>query len=168
MHERSQQLKAGGLWADIHARSFDLGGSKGTTSPFQEHLSADEIHFVITGIIDTWTSLVGNEEAHASECVFTILRLLQRRTDLATFARETEREYRRMEAAAKPIDLTLATKCITDELEVQLPHTAASATGNLVFDSIFELGPASSPLDAGASIDASHAVRPCPTGPSSP
>ena len=156
-HERSQQLRAGGLWADIHARSFDLDGSKGTTSPFQEHLSADEIHDIITGITDTWTSLVGNEEAHASECVFTILRLLQRRPDLATFARETEREYRRMEASAKPIDLTLATKYITDELEVQLPHTAASATGNLVFDSIFELGPASSPLDAGASM---HRMQP--------
>ena len=157
VHERSQQMKAGGLWADIHARSFDLDGSKGTASPFQEHLTADEIHDVIMGITDTWTCIVGNVETNASECVFTILRLLQRRPDIATFARDTEREYRRMEARAEPIDLNLTVKYITDELDVQLPQLAAPATGNSVFDTIFELGRASSPLDAGASL---HRMQP--------
>ena len=165
MHERSQQMKAGGLWADIHARSFDLDGSKGTTSPIQEHLAADEIHDVLTGIADTWTCIVGNVEANASECIFTILRLLQRRPDIAAFARDTEREYRRMEAHAEPIDLTIALKYITDELDVHLPQLAASATGNSVFDTIFELGTNPSSLDAGASLHRMQSDRSRPGPP---
>lgn len=53
------QLQSGGLWVDIHARSFDLDGSKGLPSPFPEHTTIMEMHAIINGIADTWTNIVG-------------------------------------------------------------------------------------------------------------
>ena len=157
--ERQQQIQFGSLWADIHARSYDLDGKKGTDSPFPDNLRAHDIQDIIAGIGDTWANVLGNNEANASDCIFTILRLLQRRADTASFAREQELHFRRKEAAGQFIDLTISLKHITDELDVIMPQLSSPATGNAAFDSAFGISLSSSEYETFPSLNGMHSNR---------